>query len=59
MAQYFGTMQGNKAEITRCGSKKSGFRTVAASYTGAVEVNIWYNDDFYVFNSYFIVNPKI
>ena len=36
MSHFYGTVQGNRGQTTRCGSKNSGLETVAASYQGAV-----------------------
>lgn len=43
MAKFYGKLQGNRGQATRCGTKSSGITTVAASWEGAVEVNIWHN----------------
>jgi len=36
MAHFYGTLQGNRGQATRCGSKDSGVTTVCASWSGAV-----------------------
>lgn len=46
MSHFYGYCQGNRGKVTRCGTKKSGYTTVAASYSGAVEVNVWYNEEY-------------
>lgn len=38
MAHFYGTIQGNRGEATRCGTAGSGFQAVAASWQGAVRV---------------------
>ena len=40
MAQFYGTLQGQRGEVTRTGGKQSGIRIVAASWEGAIEVNV-------------------
>jgi len=44
MAEYYGVIQGNRGEATRCGSKKSGLQTTAASWHGAVRNEVYTND---------------
>ena len=44
MAHFYGTLQGARGEATRCGSKKGGLQTIAASWQGAVEVNLSHKD---------------
>ncbi len=36
MSHFYGTLQGNRGQATRCGSKNSGMRTQCASWAGAV-----------------------
>ena len=43
MAKFYGTLQGNRGEATRCGS--NGIRTSAQSYDGSVIVNLFYNNE--------------
>lgn len=43
MAHFYGTLKGNRGEVSRTGSKRSGVHTVAASWQGAVEVYITYD----------------
>lgn len=45
MSHFYGSAQGNKGEATRCGTKNSGYVTEAASWEGAVRVELWYNED--------------
>ena len=44
MAQFYGSLNGSRGEVTRLGTKSSGLRTVAASWAGAVEVNLYERD---------------
>ncbi len=44
MAQFYGTISGQRGEASRLGSKKSGLTTVAASWTGAVEVELYHSE---------------
>lgn len=41
MAEYFGSLKGNKGETTRLGSKHSGMRAIAASWVGSIQVRLW------------------
>ena len=43
MSHFYGIVQGNRGEATRGGSKNSGYSAVAASWEGAVKVNLWFN----------------
>ena len=45
MSHFYGTLQGNRGQATRCGSKASGIETVAASWQGCVRVRVWYDAD--------------
>jgi len=36
MSHFYGTVQGNRGEASKCGSKASGIRTYAASWKGAI-----------------------
>ena len=40
MAHFYGTLQGNRGQASRLGTKNSGLSTVAASYQGSVYVDI-------------------
>lgn len=59
MSHFYGTLQGNRGEATRCGTKDSGMHTTCASWQGAVEcyayVDVQSGDDWVVitFNSWF------
>lgn len=41
MAHFFGRLQGARGEATRLGSEKSGVGTVAASWQGAIRVELY------------------
>lgn len=43
MSHFYGTLQGNRGEATRCGSKKSGIATHAASWSGCVHARLYHN----------------
>lgn len=45
MSTFYGTIKGTRGEATRCGSKASGIKTVAASWKGAVETTLQENED--------------
>ena len=45
MAEFYGTVQGNRSEATRGGSKDSGIRASAQSYEGSVVVNMYHNNE--------------
>ena len=47
MAHFYGSIQGNRGEATRCGSKNSGYTTRAVSWEGTVLVNLFYNEEYY------------
>ena len=40
MAHFYGRLQGNRGEATRCGSKDSGIHTTAESWTSVVRVRM-------------------
>ncbi len=44
MSHFYGTLQGNRGEATRCGSKASGVTTYAAGWGGAVRVTVYEQD---------------
>ena len=45
MSRFYGIVSGqSKTEATRRGSKKSGLTTTAASWSGAVRVEMWDNN---------------
>jgi hypothetical protein len=43
MAEFYGTLQGQAGKATRRGSKSSGLVTYAASWQGAVKVELVHN----------------
>lgn len=43
MAEFLGSVQGNRGKVSRCGSRKSGLHIVAASRYGAVRVDLSYH----------------
>lgn len=45
MSHFYGTLEGNRGEATRCGTKASGIETYAASWSGAVRVHVYYDED--------------
>lgn len=45
MAHFYGTLQGNRGEASRLGSKSAGLRTYAASWQGAVSVCLYYDEE--------------
>jgi hypothetical protein len=45
MAHFFGTVQGGRGETSRLGHASSGLRTRAASWRGAVEVELTHDDE--------------
>ena len=45
MSHFYGSVQGNRNFVTRCGSKNSGYNATVASWEGAVTVVAWYNED--------------
>lgn len=44
MSHFYGVLRGQAGETTRCGSKVSGVRTVAASWHGAIAVHVWFDE---------------
>ena len=44
MARFYGSLCGSRGEASRLGTKSSGLRTVAASWNGAVEVQLYERD---------------
>ncbi len=44
MAQFFGSIEGGRGKVTRLGHKSSGITTVAASWEGAVQVDLEHRD---------------
>lgn len=45
MAQFYGTLQGNRGLATRLGAKNSGLVVQAASWTGCIETRIYYDEE--------------
>lgn len=45
MSHFYGTLQGQRGEATRTGSKGSGVTTYAASWSGAIRTQIYHNGD--------------
>jgi hypothetical protein len=41
MAHFYGTIQGNRGQVSRLGSKESGFSAYAASWSGAVQISLY------------------
>ena len=39
MAEFYGRLQGNRGEATRCGSKDSGIHTTAESWTSVIRTH--------------------
>jgi hypothetical protein len=44
MAKFYGAVRGQRGEATRLGGKKSGIETIAASWQGAVKVELYDRD---------------
>lgn len=44
MAHFIGTVKGGRGEASRLGHKATGLRTVAASWQGAVRVELYTRD---------------
>ena len=42
MSHFYGTLQGNRGPATRCGTKSSGIKVVAASWRGCITVSIYH-----------------
>lgn len=45
MAHFYGTLEGNRGQATRMGTKASGLSTIAASWEGAVSVEIQHHEE--------------
>jgi hypothetical protein len=45
MAHFYGTIKGGRGEASRLGHKSTGLQATAASYSGAVEVQLYANKD--------------
>ena len=44
MSHFYGTMQGARGDVTRCGAKGSGLDVCAASWRGAIHTRLWHDD---------------
>lgn len=44
MSTFYGTVEGNRGEATRCGSEQSGIRASAQSWNGSVIVRLCHRD---------------
>lgn len=44
MSHFYGTLQGSRGNATRCGTKSSGITTQAASWGGAIEVEVFHDE---------------
>jgi len=44
MSHFYGHVQGNRGDVSRGGSKASGYMATAASWQGCVKVNLWHDD---------------
>jgi hypothetical protein len=44
MSKFYGTVEGNRGEATRCGTPKSGITTQAASWKGAIRTVVFVDD---------------
>mgnify|MGYP003319583727 CR=1 FL=1 len=44
MSHFYSVIQGNRGQATRCGTKDSGIRATAASWTGAIRTDLWYDE---------------
>ena len=43
MAQFYGSVKGNRKEVHRLSGKHYGLTTIAAGWEGCIRVNIYYN----------------
>ena len=43
MAHFYGTIQGQRGQASRLGTKASGLSVIAASWGGAIDVRIWHD----------------
>ena len=41
MSHFYGALEGSHGQITRQGTKKSGLSTIAASWKGCIEVDLF------------------
>jgi hypothetical protein len=45
MSHFYGTLQGNRGEATRCGHKTSGITVTGASWDGCVQTHLYYDKE--------------
>jgi len=45
MSHFYGSIKGSRGEATRCGTKTSGLMTYTASWEGAIQVFLYYDDE--------------
>lgn len=45
MAHFYGVLQGSRGEVTRCGTTSSGLQATAASWSGAIVVSLYVDDE--------------
>jgi hypothetical protein len=45
MSHFYGVLQGSRGQATRCGTKNSGVETTAASWDGAIQVDLRYDEE--------------
>lgn len=43
MAHFYGEVEGKRGPASRIGTEDSGLSTIAASWDGAVQVELWYD----------------
>ena len=41
MSKFYGVLEGSRGKATRCGTRNSGLKTIAASFAGAIRVDIY------------------
>lgn len=44
MSKFYGVLEGSRGKVTRCGTRNSGLKTIAASFAGAIRVDIYEED---------------
>ena len=54
MSHFYGTLQGNRGEATRCGSANSGVVTNTAGWRGAINVHVSEVDGVDMFSVYLV-----
>ncbi len=54
MSHFYGTLQGNRGQVTRGGTANSGLTTVAAGWRGAIKVHVTETPDGDVYDVYLI-----